>query len=165
MLAMLGKILLAAVVLALLYFGVGFVRYAFASDETRIRWLVEGMEEAYNAGRPGACVGPLAKDWHHDGYSIDREMLLGALFQMAHERDRETHELLSRVEVDARAMTIRIDGEHATLTTEAQFSRLRAGKWEVGWRLRIEAELVDGEDGWEIVESRHLDLAGTQLGR
>ena len=101
----------------------------------------------------------------HEGHSIDRQLLLGALFQAARERDRETRELLSKVEVDEDAAAITVEGERATLACEALFSRLRRGTWEEAWRARFTAELVDGDDGWEIVRSRHEDLRGTHLGR
>ena len=102
----LRKALLSILAIVGLFLGVrGVVRF-LASDETKIRWLVEQMEEAYNDGRPGSCVGPLAKDWKHEGYSIDREMLLGGLFQAARERDKETRQLRSRVEVDEDALEI-----------------------------------------------------------
>ena len=159
------RILLALLALAALYYGGRSLVRFFASDETKTRRLVAQMEEAYNEGSPGSCVGPLAKDWRHEGYEIDRELLLGALFQTARDRDRETHQLRSKVDVDEDAVEVTVDGEHATLTTEATFSRLRAGKWEESWHLCITAELQDGDDGWEIVKSRHQDLRGTQLGR
>ena len=159
------RILLALLALAGLYFGGRSLVRFFASDETKIRRLVAQMEEAYNEGSPGSCVGPLAKDWRHEGYELDRELLLGALFQTARDRDRETRQLRTKVEVDEDAVEVSVDGEHATLTTEATFSRLRAGAWEESWRLCITAELQDGDDGWEIVKSRHQDLRGTQLGR
>lgn len=159
------KLLLSLLALGALYLGLGPVLRLFASDETKIRWLVEQMEEAYNAGRPGSCVGPLAKDWRHEGYALDREMLLGGLFQAARERDKETRQLRSRVAVDEHALVIVVDGGHATLQVPATFSRLRGGQWEEAWRLAVTAELEHGDDGWKIVRSRHTDLAGTQLGR
>lgn len=159
------RILLALAVLVLSWFGSGFVMRLFASDETKIRWLVERMEEAYNAGRPGSCVGPLARNWRHEGSEIDRQLLLGALFETARDRDQETRKLRSRVEVDEAAAVIQVEGERATLALEAVFSRLRQGQWSETWRARVEAELVDGDGGWEIVKSRHADVAGTHLGR
>jgi hypothetical protein len=162
---MIKRVLFALLALVVLFYAVrGLVRF-LASDETKIRRLVAGMEEAYNAGRPGSCVGPLAKDWRHESYQLDRELLLGALFQVARERDRETHELLTRVTVDEDAATVTVQDERATLALEALFERRRAGAWRETWRVRVEAELADGEDGWQIVKSRHTDLAGTHLGR
>ncbi len=159
------KLVLSLLALLALYLGIGPLRRLFASDETKIRWLVEQMEEAYNAGRPGSCVGPLAKGWRHEGYEIDRELLLGALFQAARERDRETRQLLSRVVVDEDALVIRVDGARATLEVPATFSRLRAGQWQESWRISVTAELEHGDEGWEIARSRHADLAGTHLWR
>ena len=159
------RLLLVPLALALGWFGVGYVVRLFASDETKIRWLVEQMEEAYNTGRPGTCVGPLARNWRHQGSEIDRELLLGALFQTARDRDKETRQLRSRVEVDADAAAIAVEGERATLVLEAVFSRLRQGEWSETWRARLEAELEDTDDGWKIVTSRHQDLGGTHLGR
>lgn len=137
----------------------------FTSDETRIRRMVAGMEEAYNEGKPGSCVAPLAKDWRHEGSEIDRELLLGALIQTSQDRERETRQLRTRVEVDEDAAVVAVKGERATLAAEAIFWRLRAGEWHEAWRARIEAELADGEDGWQIVKSRHQDVSGTHLGR
>lgn len=159
------RILFALIALVVLFLGARSLLRFFSSDETKIRRLVAQMEEAYNAGKPGSCVGPLSKDWRHEGYELDRELLLGALFQAARERDKETRQLRTRVEVDEQAVVVTVDGEHATLATEATFFRLRAGAWEESWRMRIEAELSDGDDGWEIVKSRHQDERGTHLGR
>lgn len=162
---MIQRLLLVAFVLLALFFGGrGLVRF-LASDETKIRRTVAGMEAAYNEGSPGGCVGPLAKGWRHEGSEIDRDMLLGALFEAARDRDKETRQLRTHVDVDEEAARIQIDGERATLSLEAVFSRLRAGAWEPAWRVVFEAELTNGDDGWEIVKSRHQDESGTHLGR
>jgi hypothetical protein len=163
--SMVKRFLYGGLALASLYLGAGYLLRFFASDEQKIRWLVERMEEAYNHGSPGGCVGPLAKDWRHEGHEVDRELLLAGLFQAARDRDRETRALRSRVSVHPETTAIEVQGEHATLATEATFERLRGGKWESAWRVRFEAELQDAEGGWEIVRSRHEDLLGTQLGR
>ena len=163
--AVLKKITLALVTLTLLYAGVGFVVRCCTSDETRIRQLVAGMAEAYDSGHPGECVAPLARDWHHEGYEFDRELLRGALFQTSMERDPETRALLSKVTLDANAAVVTVTGAHATLACEATFARFRRDVWEDTWRLHVEAELTKGDDGWKITKSRHQDLRGTQLGR
>jgi len=162
---MVKRILLGLFVVAGLYLGVGLVVRLLASDETRIRWLVEQMEEGYNTGHPGSCVGPLAKDWRHEGYGVDREMLLGGLFQTARDRDPKTRELRSRVTTDLESLAIAVDGDRATLTARATFEGLRGGAWQEVWRLEIEAELERRDEGWRIVRSRHHDLQGTFVGR
>jgi len=149
----------------LLYLGSGIVLRWFASDETEIRWLVESMEENYNVGDPSGCVEPIAAGWQHAGTELDRRMLFGALLRIAQERERETRRLRSRVEVDEAAATIAVEGERATLSVDAQFLRRKGDDWQPAWHVRITAELADGDDGWEVVTSRHEDLAGTHLGR
>lgn len=151
--------------LPLLYLGSGLVIRWFASDETRIRWIVADMEEAYNAGDPSGCVESIARSWKHEGNELDRQMLFGALLRIAQERERETRALRSRVEVDEEAAEIVVADERATLTLDATFQRRRGEEWKPAWHVRIVAELVDGDDGWEIVASRHEDLEGTHLGR
>jgi len=159
------RVLLAlAALVALFLAGRALVRF-LAPDEVKIRRLVTAMEAAYNEGDPSGCVAPLTRDWRHAGSEIDRRMLLGALFQTARDREKETRQLRSRVEVDEEAAVITVDGERATLALEAVFSRLRGDEWSETWRARIEAELVDGDDGWQIESSRHEDLTGTHLGR
>lgn len=160
------KIFLGLTALAALYLGGRWLWRALASDETKIRWIVERMEAGYDRGKPGACIGPLAKDWRHQGYELDRELLRGALIQATlQDRDPQTKQLLTRVDVDPATLAIEVDGDRARLSCLATFHRLRRGTWEETWRMRAEAELQDGEDGWEIVRSAHQDLRGTQLGR
>ena len=156
---------LALAALPLLYLGGRSVFLWLTPDESRIRWIVADMEQAYNAGDPSGCVEPIARTWRHAGTELDRQMLFGALLRIAQERDRETRALRSRVEVDEDAAEVEIDGEQATLTVEATFQRRRGDEWKPSWTVRITAELVDGDDGWEIVRSRHEDRAGTHLGR
>ena len=162
---MIRKILALLLALGALYLGVNFLVELFTSDETKIRHLLGDMEEAYNAGKPRSCIEPVAKDWHHEGYEIDRELLFGALAQTFLDRDRETKQLRTRVEVDEGAAEVAVDGERAAVACEATFFRLRAGQWSESWHVRLEADLEDRDDGWEIVKSRHRDERGTHLGR
>jgi hypothetical protein len=159
------KIVLPLLALVVLFLGVGFVVHLLTPDETKIRHLVADMEDAYNRGNPGDCVAPIARDWHHERYALDRQLLFGALLQTAQERDRETRELLTRVTIDEDAATVNVQGDHATLELEAVFERRRASEWHETWRIRVEAELEDRGDDWQIVTSRHQDLRGTHLGR
>lgn len=151
--------------LPLLYLGSGIVLRWFVADETEIRWIIADMEEAYNVGDPSGCVDPIAQTWRHAGSELDRSMLFGALLRIAQERERETRALRSRVEVDEEAAEIVVTDERATLALDATFLRRRGEEWKPSWEVRITAELVDGDDGWEIVSSAHEDRAGTHLGR
>src|SRR5262245_51990895 len=134
------KLLVLALALGALYALGAWLVDLLTPDVTKIRHLVAGMEEAYNEGKPGSCVGPLAKEWRHEDYELDRELLLGALFETARDRDKDTHELRTHVEVDEDTAVVSVDGERATLACDAVFSRLRAGTWSETWRVHIEAE-------------------------
>jgi len=159
------KLVPALLALAALYLGVAWLVELLTPDDTKIRRLVAQMEDAYNRGDPGDCVEPLARAWRHERYELDRQLLFGALLQAARERDRETRELPTRVTIDEDAASIDVQDDQATLALEALFERRRGGEWRASWRIRVEAELADGDDGWEIVKSRHEDLTGTHLGR
>jgi hypothetical protein len=138
---------------------------ALASDETKIRWMVADMVRGYDEGDVGDCIGAFAESWRHEGSEITRELLRGALIQTALERDPATKRQSSRVEIQAESLVVTVAGDKARLECEARFSRLRHGEWEPTWDLHAEAELEKGEHGWRIVQSRHRDLRGTELGR
>ena len=137
-----------------------------ASDETKIRWRLETMTEGYNTGDVGDAVFPLAKDWKHEGFPLDRETMRGVLIRESFQnRDHETHKLMRRVELDDDSLVIEVDGDKATFEVEASFQQAEGDEWVEGWRARIHAELRKGENGWFIHATRHTDLVGTPLSR
>jgi hypothetical protein len=139
---------------------------ALVSDETKITWLIEGMEEGYNEGDLSDCIGPLHDDWRHDGYSVNREYMKGGLFRaFREERDGETHERTSKVEIVGDGPSVEVTGDTARVEVEARFSRMRGDAWEETWHIRVFGDLEQGEDGWKIVHTRHDDVKGTQLSR
>ena len=152
-------ILVAAVAL---YVGGRAALHGLASDETRILWLVERMEEGYNESQSGQAVSPLAEDWRHADYAVDREALRGHVFQNYMERDKSKPR---RVTVDYEALLITVDGDRATLEAPVGYARLENDAWNEGWRFQVFAELERRDGGWLIVKSRHEDLHGTQLSR
>ncbi len=166
MMLALKKVLLVAAAAMATFLGCRWLVRSLASDTTKIRWIVESMEEGYDEGDPGQVVAPLAQDWRHEGHGLDRDLLLGGLFQTAiRDRDEETKQLLTRVDIDMDSLAIAVEGETAELDCDATFFRLRKGAWEPVWAMHAEAELAKTDDGWQIVKSRHADLRGTQLGR
>jgi len=139
---------------------------AFVSDETKIRWLIQEMEEGFNDGDLSDCIGPLHTDWKHDGHSMNRDYLKGGLFQtFREERDRDTGRRTSKVEVDLESFSVEVEDEQARFEVEALFSRFKRDAWEETWHIRVFGDLEQGEDGWKITRTRHDDLSGTQLSR
>ncbi len=149
-----------------LFFLGRWIVIALASDETKIRWLVENMEDGYNEADAGDCIGPLAEDWTHEGYEVERELIAdGIRRDYLQDRDRDTKKLLRRVDIDEDTLVVEVDGDTARFTVEVIFERLQNGEWEETWRMRAHAELRAGDDGWKIHRTRHEDLSGTQLSR
>jgi hypothetical protein len=152
---------LAALALLLAWGGCALWR-GLASDETQIRWRIEEVTEAFNAGRPGSAVKPLADAWWDKTSGIHKDtlhqLLVGMLFREKDAQGRFRY----AVEVPAETLVIEVldDGTaHATL--EASFFRKRNELRELKWRVAVEADFVDGDDGWEIVATEHWTLAGT----
>ena len=56
------RILLIALGLLLLVLGARALFRALSSDETKLRWRLEAMEEGYNEGDVGDAIGPIARD-------------------------------------------------------------------------------------------------------
>lgn len=139
---------------------------AFVSDETKITWLIEEMEEGFNEGDLSECIGPLHDDWRHDDYPVNREYMKGGLFRaFREERDRETFERTSKVEIVGDGILVEVEDDTARIEVEARFSRRRRDAWEETWHIKVFGDLEDGEDGWKIVRTRHDDVKGTQLSR
>ncbi len=160
------RVILVLGTILFVYFGGRAALRGLASDETKIRWKIEQMFEGYNTGRAGLGVAHLHKNWRHEAYELDRELLRGALIRASmQDRDRETKELTSRVELLEDSLVISVAEAQANIELRAAFSRRRDGEWTEGWRIRVEADLEKGDEGWQIVTSRHDDLEGTQLSR
>ncbi len=160
------RILLALAGTAALLVAARSLYRALAPDETKIRWMVERMVEGYNTDDVGDCIGPLAEEWRHEDYHLDRdELRAGLLHASLQDRDTKTKKLDRRVEVDSENLAVEVSGSSANLRCQAAFFRRRGEIWNDTWRIEIEADLQHGEHGWKIVRSRHRDLRGTQLSR
>ena len=159
------KILFALPALVVLYFGVRTARYALASDETRILWLLEQMEEAYNEGQAGRAVAPLDKDWRHQDLAYDKEDLRIGVFNIGREERDSDGERTSRVTLDDDGLTIAVTGDGATVAAPVAFARREDGQWSDEWKAVVHADLARQDGGWRIVSSRHDDVEGTYLSR
>ena len=160
------RALLAVLGLVALWFLGRALVYALVSDETRIRWHVESMAEGYNEGDVGDAIGPIHRDWKHEGTELSRDLLHGGLVrEFFQDRDRETRKLLRRVAIDGESIEVRVTDDRAEVELEAAFERMEDGAWVPRWRARIHGELERGDDGWSFRRTRHENLEGTQLSR
>jgi hypothetical protein len=152
---------LAALALLLAWGGCVLWR-GLASDETQIRWRIEEATEAFNAARPGSTVAPLADAWWDRTSGIHKDtlhqLLVGLMLQEKDEGGRFRYAVL--VPPESLAIEVLEDGKaHATL--EAAFFRTLGGERKLQWRFALEADLAEGDDGWEIVATEHRTLEGS----
>ncbi len=160
------RILLALAATGVLLVAARSLYRALAPDETKIRWMVERMVAGYNTDDVGDCIGPLAEDWRHEEYHLDRdELRAGLLHASLQDRNTKTKKLDRRVELDSESLFVEVSGSSADLRCEASFSRRRDETWKETWRVAVEADLEKRGRDWKIVRSRHRDLRGTQLSR
>jgi hypothetical protein len=124
--------------------------------------LVRRMEAGFDDADAGQATAGLAPDWVHAEHSeLDRTTLRHYIaYEALNEREPETKTYRNRVDVTEDDLAVRVDGECAELECTARFSRLSNGEREETWVARVHAELEKREDGWTIVRSRHVDLAG-----
>jgi len=155
------RILTLAALALLLAWGACAARRALASDEAQIRWLFAGAAEGFNAGRPGSAVAPLAETWWDRTNGIHKDTLHQILVAMVFQ-DKDAHgRFLWKVDVpeDRLAITVN-DDDTAHATLEASFARKRGDERDPLWSIAIEADLRDGDDGWEVVATEHRTLSG-----
>jgi len=158
------RALLVLVVLVVGYGGVRWLVGALASDETRIRWVVEEMVAGFNEGSAKRATSGLAETWKHEGTELRRDDLRGYLLaEFQQQRSRKGRRLTLRVEVPEDALQVEVKGERAALGLEARFEKLRGEEWQPLWRVHVDAALARGEDGWKIVETTKEDLEGRGL--
>ena len=155
---------LSLAALALLFAWGGCVLWRrLASDETQIRWRIEEAAEAFNAGRPGSAVAPLADAWFDRSSGIHKDTLHQMLVALVFQEKDEKGRFRCSVEVPRETLVIEVqEGGKAHATLEAAFFRKRTAlrEPELQWRAAVEADLVDGEDGWQIVSTEHRTLEG-----
>ena len=151
-------------------FGLGLgLRRALASDETRIRWLIEGAVDGFNDSRPRRVVDVLSMDWYDRTTGVHRDTLFQILVATAfQEKDPETGRFLWELVVPEESVAIDVSdapGEGATARLEAALWRKLGEERELRWRIAVEALLREGEDGWEVWSTSYQALEGRGPGR
>ena len=135
---------------------------ALSSDETKIRWLLEGGVEAFNDVRPKSAVAPFADDWVDRTSGVRRDRLHTALVAMAFQERGHKSGIFPWVLTlpEERLMITVLGDDRAKATFECVLTRNAKNGSETAWRFRVDAELRDGDDGWEITATEHETLEG-----
>ncbi len=160
------KFLLAAVALVVLAYAGCRIRYALASDETKIRWLIEDAAEGFNDSHVRDTIGCLADDWHDRTTAIHKDTLIQFLqYSYFHDREEKTKRYRYRVEVPDDTITVTVDGDTATFRCVGYFDELKQGEFQPVWVVTFEGELERGDDGWEVTISGYQSLEGRAFRR
>ena len=159
--------LAAAVVLFLV--GRAIVR-ALVSDETKIRWMVEDMQEGFDRTRMDPILVAFAEDFSDETSGANRQdvrQALAYLFLTA--KDPQTKAFPYRVEVEITKLAIDpgSGGEPgADCDLAARFFDLRehsGGEPEPAWVIAIASRWERGEYGWRIARTKYETKSGRML--
>ena len=136
------------------------------TPEEQIRARLIEMAEDFSRGRSGPCSEAFS-DRYRDSSGIGkgdvRAMIAQASFS---ERDPETQLFLYRASLPVEEMQITVDAddpESAEVEMTALFEQKRGAEWRVVWKARVRAQLVEEDDGWQLVKSDHTTLEGRRF--
>ncbi|MFT4541271.1 MAG: hypothetical protein ACI841_003330 [Planctomycetota bacterium] len=155
------RILIGIVLVAALVWTVGAVRFALASPEERIRMRIDRMAIGFNTTKMAGVLGGFAHEYRDDDQEIDRdrvkEILLYLFFR---EIDPLTKRFRLRVEVPEPEFSVELDGadrSKAVVNMRAVFYERDGDSEELYWDARVTADMVEGEDGWQLLRTRKVN--------
>ncbi len=157
------RVLLVLIAASALVLAVQRLWVALASEETRIRWRLQGMAQGFDEQSTGACLRGVAEGWRDEGSQVDRAQLADGLRVLFFRgRDAESGRFPYRAEIEREALSIEVDPADrgaARATFTARFLALSGEDWSPTWRVRVEGRLrKHPERGWQLVETRHETL-------
>ena len=139
-----------------------WIYVSLVSDSTRIRWLLDEMEDGFNASSARAVVSGLSKDFQEETSRVSSQDIRSFLvYTFLKERDSKTKEFRFRVELGEPQIEVQEpEKKEATVKVRAGFFERRGDRWRVVWEVDIEGDLEKREEGWKIVRSRHATAEG-----
>ena len=157
---------LAVVLIITAFVGTGFVlRRALASDETRIRRLVEGLVDGFNDERAARALRGFARDFLDETSGADRELVHTAVVHLFFtRRDPETKEFTLRLEVPEDTLIIEVltPDEAARANGVLRLFQRAAEREELLWEVSFQGQLAQIDDRWRFVRSTHETVGGTR---
>ena len=151
-----------AVAVLLLFGGLAVYRGS-VSDETKIGWVFYDGVEAFNAGRLDACMDMFSAGYRDETSGVHPEALLP--YVMARERRKgRSWPWCIEIPLDEREVEV-LDGEPRRAKVRfLLLLRLATRPGEVAgpllWVVRVESELLLGDEGWQFARSRHETVSG-----
>ena len=157
------KVLIALAVLGLLGFGAYRLRLFLASEETRIRWLVESMADSFNERDAGDCVAGLAEDFREETVKLGKTEIHPLLvYLFFKEKDPKTGKFPFRIEVPRESLKVILGPEEgkASLELLARFHEDRGKGSRLVWEALITADLLKKDGAWRVARSTHAPVSG-----
>jgi hypothetical protein len=154
-------VLILAIAAALFLAGRAIVR-GLASDETKIRRVVEPMADGFDRTRMDPVLDGLTRDFEDETSGATRQEMREALAYLFFEAvDEHTKRFAYRVDVEVRRVAV--DGLSAECEMNARFVDLRSGGAAPAWEIAVTAKFTRGDDGWRIRRTKHTTTSGERL--
>jgi hypothetical protein len=144
----------------------GYAGYGMlASDETRIRGLLDDAASSFNHTRLGGCLEAFDHDYQDPTTTptLDRAMLtnvLRYLFLRRVDPKTKTFQLRVRIPTEDIAIQVGEGGEQAEARFTLDLEQQRQGAWQSEWQLRVTAQMHKVDGDWRIQRSSHETAAG-----
>lgn len=135
---------------------------ALASDETKIRRIVETMADGFDRTRMDPILDGLDQSYVDETSGATRQELreaLAYLFFTAKDETTKAFPYRAKVEIGP----VAVHRPTADCAAEVRFVDLRGGKETPAWEIGVRLELARGDDGWKIVKSRYETRTGRML--
>ena len=154
-------VLLGIAVVAVIVYG-GY--RMLASDETRIRWLLDDAASSFNDTHLGGCLAAFAPDYRDKTISGRgrAELAQPLRYVFVAGVDPKTRHFLFRVRIPEQDVTVKVaaSGETAAAQFTLHLEAQRQDTWEPVWELRVTAGLGKAGGDWRIQESSHETVGG-----
>ena len=156
------RVLLLVAAVAALWIGGRAALRALASDETKIRRLVETMADGFDRTRMDPVLAGLSKDFVDETSGATRQEVreaLAYLFLTAKDETTKGFPYRARLEVGK----VEVHRPAAACAAVVRFVDLRGGKESPAWEIGVRFELERGDDGWRIRKSKYETRSGRML--
>ncbi len=156
------RVVVLVLALAGLGFGVRALVRALASDETKIRRVVEAMADGFDRTRMDPILEGLDRTYADETSGATRQDLreaLAYLFLTAKDETTKAFPYRAKVEIGP----VAVHRPTAECAAEVRFVDLRGGKETAAWEIGVRLALARGDDGWKIVTSRYETTSGRML--
>ena len=158
------RVLFGLLAVVLLWFGGRAIVHALASDETKIRWVIEDMTDGFNETRMNPIMTGLAQDFVDADSGFGKDDVRAGLAQLfLQSKDPQTKRFPYRVQVSPEEFSLHVQrGEPRTaeLDLVAHFDESAGEEWHPAWTAKVHAELQLGPDGWKIRRAHVVTLEG-----